>query len=538
MTADEGNLRRAAGPRRRSRAAGEPLQSRPMPSSLGAMSSPLLSVIVPVYNERLTVGRLIDRVCAVAIRKEVVIVDDGSTDGSADVIREIVARYAADADNKVSAVFQPANAGKGAAVRAGIAAITGDIVLVQDADLEYNPEEYPALIAPIRAGHADVVYGSRFLGGTHRVLLFRHAMGNKLLTFISNLFTDLNLTDMETCYKVFRADVLRRIRLTSNRFGIEPEITARIAELGCRVYEVPISYHGREYWEGKKIGWRDGLAAVWTIVRCAVTTGVVDDAEGYKTLRRMQRARRYNEWVWSLLASHVGDRVLEVGAGVGNYTRYLRGRAYVLATDSNPLYLDMLRRQFADHDQVEVRHIDWNATDLADLRARHFDTILCLNVLEHIERDAAALASFNGLLPLGGRLVLQVPAMPSLYGEIDRGLGHWRRYGAEELSAKLDAAGFDVEVMRYFNLPGLLAWWVNGVVLRRRAVPGVQSRFVGLTLPWLALEQRMNLRRGMALIAVARKRREAAATATAWSVTETSVPEEALAADAEAAAGR
>ena len=508
-----------------------------MSSSSGAVASPLLSVIVPVYNERLTVRPLVDRVCGVAIRKEVVIVDDGSTDGSADVIREIVTRYAGNPDNIVTAVFQPQNAGKGAAVRAGIAAVTGDIVLVQDADLEYNPDEYPSLIAPILAGHADVVYGSRFLGGAHRVLLFRHAMGNKLLTFLSNLFTDLNLTDMETCYKVFRTDVLRRIRLTSNRFGIEPEITARIAELGCRVYEVPISYHGREYWEGKKIGWRDGVAAVWTMLRCAFTTGVVDDADGYKTLRRMRRARRYNDWVWTLLAPHVGDRVLEVGSGMGNYTRYLRGRSYVVATDSNPTYLDMLRRQFADHDHVDVRHTDWNEADLADLRTRRFDTVLCLNVLEHIERDEAALASFNGLLPVGGRLVLQVPAMPGVYGAIDRGLGHWRRYDAEELGAKLAAAGFEVEEMRYFNLPGLLAWWLNGVVLKRRAVPGVQSRFVSLTLPWLAFEQRLGLRRGMALIAVARKRRESAATA-AWTVNETDLDEPLVPAGAEALAGR
>jgi glycosyltransferase involved in cell wall biosynthesis len=489
------------------------------------MSLRLLSVIVPVYNERVTVGRIVERVCAVAIRKEVIIVDDGSTDGSAEVIRGLVARYATDPKNNVSALFQPRNAGKGAAVRAGIAAITGDIVLVQDADLEYNPDEYPSLIAPILAGHADVVYGSRFLGGSHRVLLFRHAMGNKLLTFISNLFTDLNLTDMETCFKVFRADVLRRIRLTSNRFGIEPEITARIAELGCRVYEVPVSYHGREYWEGKKIGWRDGLAAVWTIVRCAMTTGIAEDEEGYKTLRRMQRARRYNEWVWTLLAPYVGDRVLEVGAGVGNFTRFMRGREYVLATDNNELYLDMLTRQFDDHDHVEIRRIDWNEAELADLRTRNFDTVLCLNVLEHIEHDDAALASFNGLLPIGGRLVLQVPAMRKLYGEIDRGLGHWRRYESDGLSAKLDAAGFEVEVMRYFNLPGLLAWWLNGVVLKRRAVPGVQSRFVAVTLPWLSLEQRWNLRRGMALIAVARKKREGAAAPASWSITDTEIGE-------------
>ena len=239
-------------------------------STLARMRSDFtLSVLVPVFNERLTVRKLIERVRAVPIRKEIIIVDDASTDGTTDIVRAIAAEAPADPTNQIRALFHAENAGKGAAIRTAIAAVTGDIALVQDADLEYDPSEYPTLIAPILAGHADVVFGSRFLGGPHRVLLFRHTMGNKLLTFLSNLFTDLNLTDMETCYKVFRTDVLKRLRLVSNRFGIEPEITAKVARLGVRVYEVPISYHGREYWEGKKIGWKDGVVAIWTIARCA-----------------------------------------------------------------------------------------------------------------------------------------------------------------------------------------------------------------------------------------------------------------------------
>jgi glycosyltransferase involved in cell wall biosynthesis len=221
-----------------------------------------LSIVIPVYNEKDTVLELIRRVRAVALplEREIIIVDDFSTDGTRDLIRGLE-----DPDARV--LFQPKNMGKGAALKAGFAAATGDIVLVQDADLEYDPAEYPALLAPILDGRADVVYGSRFLSGPHRVLLFWHSVGNKILTAFSNMVTNLNLTDMETCYKVFRREVLTGMTLKSGRFGFEPEFTVKVAKLKCRIYEVPISYSGRDYAEGKKITWKDGLAALWHILR-------------------------------------------------------------------------------------------------------------------------------------------------------------------------------------------------------------------------------------------------------------------------------
>ncbi|MFI5394402.1 MAG: glycosyltransferase [Candidatus Binatia bacterium] len=467
-----------------------------------------LTVIVPVFNERVTVQKLLDRVRAVPLRKEIIVVDDASTDGTADIIREFVATHANDPINRICAVFQERNAGKGAAIRTGIAHATGEVTIFQDADLEYRPEEYPTLIEPILNGEADVVYGSRFLGTPRRVLFFRHAVGNKLLTLLSNLCTDLNLTDMETCYKVFRTDVLRRLHLASNRFGIEPEITAKVARMGCRIYEVPISYHGREYWEGKKIGWRDGLSAVWTILKYALIDDQEDMDPGYKTLQRLRHARRYNEWIWDRLAPYVGDRVLEVGCGVGNFTRFLSNRSHVVATDNSEHYLAFLRRTLEHRDNIEIRHVNWEDPNLDGLRAQRFDTVVCLNVLEHIENDDAALATFASLLEPGGRLVLQVPALHRLYGEIDRAIGHWRRYERDELTAKLTGHGLATEEASYFNVPGVLGWYVNSVLLKRRSVPGLQARLANLLVPWLRLEQRWQPRRGMALIAVSRKVRQ------------------------------
>jgi glycosyltransferase involved in cell wall biosynthesis len=220
-----------------------------------------LSVIIPVYNEKSTVLDVLDRVRKVAISKEIIVVDDCSTDGTRDVLKTLPQSE----DLKI--IFQPRNAGKGAALRTGFAAVTGDIVIIQDADLEYDPAEYGKLIQPILVNKADVVYGSRFLGGPHRVLFFWHSVGNHILTTLSNMLTDLNLTDMETCYKVFRADVLKKIKLRENRFGFEPEFTAKVGRNRFRIFEVPISYSGRDYAEGKKIGWKDGIAAIYFILK-------------------------------------------------------------------------------------------------------------------------------------------------------------------------------------------------------------------------------------------------------------------------------
>jgi glycosyltransferase involved in cell wall biosynthesis len=233
-------------------------------------SNMLLSVVIPVYNERETLNDIIEAVKKVPIRKEIILVDDCSKDGTTDMLKEIQANPPADDMNSFSVYFHDVNQGKGAALRTGFGYAKGDIIIIQDADLEYNPAEYPRLIQPIVSGKADVVYGSRFLGDQpHRVLYYWHYLGNHFLTQLSNFFTNLNLTDMETCYKVFHKDVMKEIHphLKQNRFGFEPEVTARIARRHYKIYEMSCSYSGRTYDQGKKIGWRDGVKALYCIVR-------------------------------------------------------------------------------------------------------------------------------------------------------------------------------------------------------------------------------------------------------------------------------
>jgi len=221
----------------------------------------MISVVIPVYNEVNTIKELIARVQVVPLDKEIIIVDDCSSDGTREVLAGLQGQ------ERLTILFHEKNQGKGAALRTAFQQVKGDIVIIQDADLEYDPQEYFKLIKPILDGKADAVYGSRFLGGPHRVLLFWHYVGNKILTLFSNMLTNLNLTDMETCYKVFRASLLKQFSIESNRFGVEPEITTKLARLKCRIYEVDISYSGRDYTEGKKISWKDGIAAFYWIIR-------------------------------------------------------------------------------------------------------------------------------------------------------------------------------------------------------------------------------------------------------------------------------
>ena len=461
---------------------------------------PLLSVIVPCYNERATVAELLRRVREVPIEKEIIVIDDQSTDGSRDIVAKLASEWP-----EIRHFIQSVNQGKGAAIRRGIDEARGDIVLIQDADLEYDPEEYPKLVQPIVDGHADAVFGSRFEGYPRRVMLFWHRMGNTFLTFMSNVTTNLDLTDMETCYKVFRREVIQSIKLNSNRFGIEPEITAKLAKRGYRIYEVPIAYYGRDYWEGKKINWKDGFSALWTILRYGLLHDSSSEPRSFTQVRRRSRLKRYNRWVWDRIAPYVGQRVLEVGAGSGAMTRFLYGRELIVASDKETAYVDRLRNAFRRRPGISVERVDLESDDSLALAEHRFDTVTAINVLEHAIDDVGALRRAHQLLQPGGRVIVFVPAGQSLFGSMDRGIGHQRRYEKDELEAKLREAGFEVEHVSFQNRMAKLAWWLNAKVLGRKALPSGQSRVFDRFVPLFRALEGENPSSGLSLIAVGRK---------------------------------
>lgn len=462
------------------------------------MVSVKLSLLIPVYNERAVVERSLAQVLAAPLpepmERELIIVDDHSTDGT----WEILQRWASE-HSCIRLFRHEVNRGKGAAVRTAIQKAEGDFCLVQDADLEYDPNEYPKLLKPLLEGHADAVFGSRYLAGEQRrVLPWRHSMINKFLTLVSNVFCNMAFTDMETCYKAFRTDLLKSIPIRSNRFGFEPEIVMKSAKRNFRIYEVPISYHGRTYEEGKKIGWRDGFKALGAILRFWIIDDLYAEPYGRGLLNNLTGTPQYLSWMARILRPYVGDTVLEIGAGIGNIAGRLMGKKlrYVVG-EHDPVYLHALHNRFLRTPNVEVRKLDPSAAEDYQGLERSFETALCLNVLEYVEDPQAVLDSLQGTLLPGGRLVVLAPQGPGLYGSVDRTLGQKRRFRREELCAMLASVGLRVEQVHQLNKIGTPAWWVYGRLLRRSyiAKPTLKLfdktvwfwRRVNTLLPWPGL---------------------------------------------------
>ena len=466
-----------------------------------------LSILIPVYNERYLVRELLHRVLAVEVpgisELEVVVVDDGSKDGTRELLREFAAR-----EPRIRYIEHDRNQGKGAAVRTAIAAATGDLIVFQDADLEYDPRDFARLVRPFFEDGADVVYGSRFLpSDRRRVLYFRHTIGNRFLTFLSNCFTDLNITDMETCYKMFRGPLLKSIPIRSNDFAMEPEITAKVAKRESRVFEVPISYMGRTYREGKKIGWRDGFKALWAMVKYWIIDDIyAEDEYGSHILHRLEHARRFNRWMGESIQPHVGARVLEVGAGIGNITEWLIPRDLYVASDINPHYIRYLSNMSLGKPYLNVERIDVEDPACFESTRGSFDTVICLNVLEHVRDPHGALMNMAGALEEKGRLLLYVPQHQGLFSSLDEALGHRCRYTKEGLSGELAAAGFDVEYMSDFNRLGVLGWWWNGKVRRSNNFSRVQMKVFNAMIPVLRHVDRFLPWPGLGLLVVARRR--------------------------------
>lgn len=454
-----------------------------------------LSVVIPVYNEINTFLEILRQVKEVPFEKEIIIVDDFSTDGTREVLKAIK-------DDNIKIIYNDKNSGKGFAIRKGFEYVTGDIVIIQDADLEYYPDEYPALIQKIVEGKADVVYGSRFLGA-HRVFLFYHYLGNKLLNFIANFLYNTSLTDLMTCYKAFRSDALKRLKLRANGFGIEAEITAQVFDRKLRVYEVPISYNGRSYDEGKKITWKDFFRSTYWLLRCKFESHDV----GEDTLYRMRLMKNNNKWLFDRIHPYLGTNILEVGSGIGNISKFLISpNTNVVLTDVKKSYLEYLRHRFVGNPKVKILSHDISSTDLSNISQMDIDTVVCINVLEHIENDDIALENIHKFLCNDGRLILIVPAGKALYGSLDEGVDHFRRYEKDTLKKKLEKNDFIIDEIYYHNLLSTIGWFVNGRIFKRKLMSSLQVRIIDKMIPLLAkAENKCRVPFGLSLIVVCRK---------------------------------
>jgi glycosyltransferase involved in cell wall biosynthesis len=453
-----------------------------------------LSVLVPAYNEQYLIHASLDRLrelghSPLLSRVKVIVVDDCSTDGTATALQQFRASIPPE---PTGATFEwvflrhDRNRGKGAAIRTALARADTELSVIHDADLEYHPRDLLKMIPLFLDDDADAVFGSRFLTAEfRRVLFFRHELGNKLLTFLCDLVSDLNLSDMETCYKMVRTRLLQSIPLESLDFRIEAELTIKLAKRGARIFEIPVNYSGRTYQEGKKINWRDGYRAIAAITKFALSDRIyTDDAGLGRVLARLRRARNLNRWMSDSLRPHLGQRVLEVGAGLGTLTLSLVPRECYWATDSNPIFLDELRHLARNRPYLQV-----GSTDVRDRssfpKGQAFDTVVSVNVLEYIQDDVEALRNMAEVLGERGRVVAMVPQGPGLYGTLDETFGHCRRYNREQVVAMGRAAGLKVLEVRELDRMGSLGWWVNGRLLRRRTLGLAQLKLFDAAVPLL-----------------------------------------------------
>ncbi|MGC1385638.1 MAG: bifunctional glycosyltransferase/class I SAM-dependent methyltransferase [Candidatus Acidiferrales bacterium] len=455
-------------------------------------SATSLSVLVPAYNEQYLIEASLKRLSVLGESPrlehiQVIVVDDCSNDATPEAIARLQKFLETSNDyKKFSWIWlrHDVNQGKGAAIRTALAHASTELVVIHDADMEYHPQDLLQMVDLFLFEDADAVFGSRFMpGGYKRALFFRHALGNKFLTFLCDVVCDLNLTDMETCYKMVRADLLKSIPLKSATFDVEPELVIKLAKRGSRIFEVPISYSGRTYAEGKKIGWRDGVRALQAIFEYAMSDQIyVEDAHGAEILMRLNRAPRFSRWMADVINPYVGARVLEIGAGVGNLTIHLVPRQAYCATDVNSDYLGSLGRMQASRPYLKVAYTDASQRDTYP-KDQLFDSVICLNVIEHLADDVGALRNIREALEPGGRAIVLVPSGPGIFGTLDEVLGHFRRYTVPQLRSVSEQAGFEVERILAFNRPGTPAWWLNGRVLRRRTFGLMQIRLLNFLTP-------------------------------------------------------
>jgi glycosyltransferase involved in cell wall biosynthesis len=488
-----------------------------------------LSIIIPVYNEVNTILEIVRRVQQEPHEKEIIIIDDGSTDGTVELLniiedlnpkvrslpeaglgvserqKNIPSLGSADVSKlaagffTIKIIYNPENKGKGFCLRRGFAEASGDIVIIQDADLEYYPAEYGNLIQKIEEGLADVVFGSRFLGA-HRVFYFYNYVGNILINLFANGILNTNLTDCMTCYKAFRKNALEKLLLSANGFGIEMEMTSEVFRRRLRVYEVPISYNGRTYEEGKKIKRIDFLRCCFWLLKASLRRLDV----GSDTLLKLTSAVNNNRWIFNKIKPFIGSRIIEFGAGIGTISKFIVGpKRSVTLTDINNNYIEYLKERFGWNPHVNILKMDANNIDETAFGEK-FDTVVAINILEHLENDSNVLRSLKKIMVPGGKLILVVPAHGILFSEFDKKLGHFRRYSRADLSKKLVDNGYDIEILKHFNFLSAIGWFFSFKFFKSRRMPITQVILADRTIPLIGfIEKYFQFPFGLSLFCVA-----------------------------------
>jgi len=456
-------------------------------STVRPFTSFCLSVLVPVYNERHVVEASLNRVRALKddliSSLEIIVVDDQSTDGTWEILQRLASE-----DSQIVLLRNERNSGKGASVRKAIAHSTGDISVIHDADLEYDPADIPSLLVPFAKEGADAVFGSRYISAPYRrALMHRHTTVNKFLTSASNWLTDLSLTDLETCYKVIKTDLLKSIPLRSNDFRFEVEITFKLAKRRARVFEAPIRYLPRTREEGKKIKARDGLLALLAMIRYWLIDDLYkEDGYGSRMMFDLEHSRRLSHWLGRTLRPFIGNRVLEIDAGIGALTSQLIPRDLYLASDVNPNYLRYLESYSYGKPYLHVLNVDVENSEHLSGMEQKFDTALMVNVLERLDQDSLALRNMHCALESGGRLVVVAAQYPKLCGSFDKILRRRRRYTRSAMETLLTNAGFRIEKVLDFNRVSVPGWWFNGKILRRKKFSRIQLKMLDLAMPILS----------------------------------------------------
>jgi SAM-dependent methyltransferase len=453
------------------------------------MLSVRLSILIPVYNEATSVAAVLERVVsapaayfqAQKIDADLIVVDDGSQDRSYVAVQEFSRAHP---EVKLRLIRHKSNCGKGAAIRTALAHAESDFCIIQDADFEYDPAEYPKLLDPLLADEADVVLGSRTINTVYRRPFgFWQAVANRAITSFAGLAANLDLSDVETGFKAFRTSLAQTVPLRSKRFGLDPELIVQFSKRHARMLEVPVSYHGRSREEGKKIGASDAFAAFGTILRTWLFSGAHTDP-ATDMLVAMSRARRFNKWMADTIAPWIVGEVLELGAGIGNLTVFLSsGSRCYIATDTDSESLYELKSRTQHRPNLRLAMCDFSsADDMAPYR-QSVDTVVCLNVLEHVADDVTGLENIHAALRPRGTVIILVPQGPQVFGSMDEVLHHKRRYTAEELRAKMSAAGFEIAEMLSFNHATWPGWYLNSRLLRRRRLSRLQLRLFDLMVP-------------------------------------------------------